>query len=490
MIENRVEKEMSMAENQTLADRKDQADMSVTAGERGQAEPLMQTCIKELSWIGGHPALAVKRLRASTEKKLMGCFPVYAPEELIYGAGMLPVGMWGGQSEIRFADRYVQSFCCSIMRQNLEQGIKGTYRMLDGILIPIYCDTLKCLCENWKIAVSDIPLLPMVYPQNRRTPSGMAYLQEELRRVLGELEGISGRSCTQQQLREAFHLYEECRSQMRRFTEIAKEYPVTIPAKLRHWIIKASYFMDKREYTEKLRLLTDGLLALPQERETFSGSRVVLTGILAEPDGLLEIMEDCGLAVAADDLAQESRQFRTALPPEAASLSTFEKIVHRFAAQGGCALLFEEQKTKGQLLTELVKQSAAEGVVVCMMKFCDPEEFDYPVYRKELEAAGIPLLYMEIEQRMDSMEQLKTRLQGFSELLQVRKSRQIKRMESPPAKSGKLEPLPFKSVKSESPPAKSGKSEPLGAGKDRQFGTASSRPEATNMVKREKSEMK
>ena len=69
------------------------------------------------------------------------------------------------------------------------------------------------------------------------------------------------------------------------------------------------------------------------------------------------------------------------------------------------------------MLVNMVSKNKADGVVVFMMKFCDPEEFDYPIYKKELEAAGIPVLYLEIEQRMDSVEQHRTRIQSFVEML-------------------------------------------------------------------------
>ena len=66
---------------------------------------------------------------------------------------------------------------------------------------------------------------------------------------------------------------------------------------------------------------------------------------------------------------------------------------------------------------DLVKETKSEAVVVFMMKFCDPEEFDYPIYKKELEEAGIPVLYLEIDQQMDSYEQIRTRVQSFTEML-------------------------------------------------------------------------
>ena len=96
-----------------------------------------------------------------TGKKAVGCFPYYTPDEIIYAAGLLPVGLWGGQTEIKLADKYLQSFCCSIMRINVEQGMKGMYDFLSAIVIPAYCDTMKCICDNWKVAVPQTRLIPV-----------------------------------------------------------------------------------------------------------------------------------------------------------------------------------------------------------------------------------------------------------------------------------------------------------------------------------------
>ena len=92
-----------------------------------------------LESIARNPAQAVKDEMSKAGKKAIGCFPYYMPEELIYAAGMLPVGLWGGQSEIKLADRYLQSFCCSIMRQNVELGMRGVYDFLSAVIIPTYC---------------------------------------------------------------------------------------------------------------------------------------------------------------------------------------------------------------------------------------------------------------------------------------------------------------------------------------------------------------
>ena len=52
-----------------------------------------------------------------------------------------------------------------------------------------------------------------------------------------------------------------------------------------------------------------------------------------------------------------------------------------------------------------------------MEKFCDPEEYDYPIYKAELEEAEVPMLYMEVDQQTTGFEQIRTRVQSFREML-------------------------------------------------------------------------
>jgi len=372
----------------------------------------IEEIISALEETAKHPAKAVKASMKATGKKAVGCFPYYTPDEIIYAAGLLPVGLWGGQTEIKLADKYLQSFCCSIMRINVEQGIKGMYDFLSAIVIPAYCDTMKCICDNWLVAVPQSHLIPMVYPQHRKIAAGMTYLVEEYKRVQKEVETVAGRKITEKDLEESLALYEDYRKTMQLFTAMVGQYPKTLNAKTRHAIIKAGYFMDKKPYTAMIKELMAELKKLPEEK--YDGIKVVVTGILAETDALLDAFVENGMVFVADDLAQESRQFRTL----ARSTGTvLEKLAYRIADHDGCSLLYDEEKKHGQLIIDLVRKNNADGVVVCMMKFCNPEEFDYPIYKKEIEDAGIPMLYLEIEQKMDSAEQIRTRIQSFAEMV-------------------------------------------------------------------------
>ena len=84
-------------------------------------------------------------------KKVIGCLPYYVPEELVYAAGMVPMGIWGsnGKQQIR-SKEYCATFYCTIAQQSLEMLLDGTLDDIDGIITPVLCDTLRPMSQNFK----------------------------------------------------------------------------------------------------------------------------------------------------------------------------------------------------------------------------------------------------------------------------------------------------------------------------------------------------
>ena len=69
----------------------------------------LQTMIQDLCTAGANPQATIQTSLKETGKPAVGCFPLFVPEELIYAAGFLPVGMWGGISAFQKSNQYIQS---------------------------------------------------------------------------------------------------------------------------------------------------------------------------------------------------------------------------------------------------------------------------------------------------------------------------------------------------------------------------------------------
>jgi benzoyl-CoA reductase/2-hydroxyglutaryl-CoA dehydratase subunit BcrC/BadD/HgdB len=68
-------------------------------------------------------------------------------------------------------------------------------------------------------------------------------------------------------------------------------------------------------------------------------------------------------------------------------------------------------------LVSLAERCGARGVVVHVVKFCEPELFDVPVIKKTFADRGIPVLYLEGELERQLSGQVETRIEAFVEML-------------------------------------------------------------------------
>ncbi len=372
----------------------------------------LEKILGQFEYAAHHPSRMVEEWKNETGGKAVGWLPIHGPEEIIHAAGMLPVGLWGGNVSINKAGEFLQAFCCSIMKAVMELALNGAYRKLDAIISPNTCDTMRCIPLMLEYALPHPPVIGLALPDHRKIEAGINYTADEYRKIAQELRKVGGREVTDEILALSIEVYNMHRQTMMNFFAIAEDHLDVITPYVRHMVIKSSFFVPKEKHTVWVKELIDELNQLPVHE--FTGTKVVVTGITEEPYELLKIMENFNIAIVSDDLAQGSRQFRTPIP---AGNDPFDRLARKFAVFEGCSCVADPLKLRGSMLAEIAKEKQADGVIVLMMKFCDPEEYDYPFMKQDLDDAGVPHVYIESEQQMESLEQARTRLQAFTEMI-------------------------------------------------------------------------
>ena len=371
----------------------------------------VEAILSQLKDIAANPKKAMDDYKAETGKGAVGIMPIYAPEEMVHATGYLPMGIWGAQGKtISKARTYLPPFACSIMQQVMELQCEGAYDDLAAVLFSVPCDTLKCLSQKWK---GTSPVIVFTHPQNRGLEAANTFLVKEYELVKAQLEHYLGVTITNAALERSIAIYNENRQVMREFVKVAAEYPQVIDAVSRHAVFKARQFMLKEKHTELVKELIAEVKAMPVQ--PWTGKKVIVAGILLEPNELLDIFNEFGLAIVDDDLAQESRQIRVdILDGEEGPLYRMAKAWQQMY---GCSVATDTKKGRGKMLMNKMAQTGADAVIIAQMKFCDPEEWDYPVMYRELEERGVKNLMIEVDQEVTSFEQVKTRLQSFVEMM-------------------------------------------------------------------------
>lgn len=375
-----------------------------------------EVMLNEFKEVSEHPYRVLTQYKQEG-KKVIGVLPYYAPVELVVAAGMVPMGIWGSNNKtISMAKEYCATFYCTIAQLALEMLLDGTLDQLDGVITPTICDTLRPMSQNIRVAMSKkLPCIFLAHPQNRKPSFGLQFTMDQYNHIKAELEKISGAPITDEALRGAIKVMNRNRAARREFVKLAGQHPEAISAVNRSAVLRAAWFMEPVAYNEKLEALNAELAALPASQ--WKGRKVVTSGIICDNPKLLQIFDDNQIAIAADDVAHESRAIRV---DAAETGDPMMALAQQFADQDYDVLLYDEfsnQNRRADFVVDMVKKSGAQGLVLFMQQFCDPEEMEYPYLKKALDDAGIPHLRLGIDQQMRDFGQASTAIQAFADVL-------------------------------------------------------------------------
>ena len=375
-----------------------------------------EVLLNEFKECSEHPYRVISAYKQEG-KKVIGVLPYFAPVELVVAAGMVPMGIWGSNKKtIAQAKEYCATFYCTIAQLALEMLLDGTLDQLDGIITPTICDTLRPMSQNFRVAMEGkLPCIFLAHPQNRKPAFGLQFTVDQYMHVKSELEKISGSTITDEALREAIKVMNRSRRARREFVKLAGQHPEAVSAVERSAVLRSAWFMEPAVHAQKLEELNEELSKLPASN--WKGRKVVTSGIICDNPKLLQIFDDNNIAIAADDVAQETRAFRVDASEEGDPMMA---LAQQFADQDYDVLLYDEHSNKNRradYVVQMVKESGAQGLVLFMQQFCDPEEMEYPYLKKALDDAGIPHIKLGVDQQMRDFGQASTAIQAFADVL-------------------------------------------------------------------------
>ncbi|NMW84488.1 2-hydroxyacyl-CoA dehydratase subunit D [Peptoniphilus sp. AGMB00490] len=372
--------------------------------------------LKEFKYIAENGREQIDKYLAEG-KKVVGVFPYYAPEEIIYAGGLVPYGVWGGQGPIDKAKEYFPTFYYSLALRCLEMGLDGSLDGLSASMVTTLDDTLRPFSQNYKVSVGrKIPMVFLNHAQHRKEDFGKTYNAKIFKQAAKRLEEICDVKITDENLKKAFEVYNENRALKREFIKLVGDYSKTIKASDRCNVLKSSYHMLKDEHNKMLKELIEALKAMPKEECT--GPRVVTSGIIADNPALLEVLDNFNICVVADDIASESRGLKVDV--DTSIEDPYMALADQFARMDEDPILYDPDIWKRpKYVVDLAIDNNADGCLVFMMTFNDTEEMEYPSLKNAYEKAGIPLIKMGYDQQMTDFGQAKTQLETFSEMVEL-----------------------------------------------------------------------
>ncbi len=349
--------------------------------------------------------------------KAIAYFPVYAPVEIIHACGMLPVGLNGAgdRLDIQHADARFGSFICSIIKTTLEMAITGRLDWMDGMFFSTICDSARNLCfvskRNFPEKYWDFIHLP----QNAGSPAAVDFLEQEYRRILLQLESLAGRKADDDALRGAIRLYNHNRELLRDLYALRERHP----ERLRTWelysLLRAGCFLPVETHNAGLEAALAELRAgAAKPRDSI---RILIEGSFCEqpPLDLIRLIEEAGCYIVDDDFILGRRWFTQDVPSEGDPIRALaESYLNRSVYS---SVRHDPRHPRPRALVEKARSRRADAVLFLIAKFCEPAYFDYVLFKQAVEAAGIPHLLLEFEEKAFTFERSRTEVETFVESL-------------------------------------------------------------------------
>jgi bcr-type benzoyl-CoA reductase subunit C len=346
------------------------------------------------------------------DRKAIGYFCPYVPEELLHAAGFLPLRLMGTPIKMSHVQAHLPSNCCHLVKSSLENLLQGDLDFLQGVVFTQTCDSMQGLSDIWAHQ-RRLPLhFNLMVPTNLDSEHSRHYLKAEIERFKEFLESHSGKMIPER-LKASIQLFNRIREKIGEIYARRRKGLTSWSSGFFAQIIRAGYLTDRARY---LALLEELLSALPEQREDRKDLvPVYLSGNMAHSESYFSLIEEAGAMVVQDDLCCGARTLRLKV---AEDVDPIEALTQRYFASFFCPTKHKGSRAHEETLLREVQESEARGVIFLLYKYCEAHYFDYPDLKTALESKGIPCLLLDVEDPSQSLGQLKIRLQAFVEMLQ------------------------------------------------------------------------
>jgi benzoyl-CoA reductase subunit C len=351
--------------------------------------------------------------------KLLAYYPVYFPEELAYAVGVLPIKLFGGVGRIdpmNSMSRF-QSFSCSIPKTVLELVMSGRLNHFDMLVFSNICDLARNLAFVVKRNFGDkFHVIYLHYPMNNTSLAAVNYLKGLYKKLIGELEKITGVKYNPENLNKYIELCNKKRAILNDLFSIRFAKPWIISFDELHTVALASMIMPVDEFVELSQRYLDNIKRKREERPV-ERLRVLVIGDFCEqpPSQLYRIVELSGAYILQTDYVKNTVWLGQVDTSEEDPIDALARAY--VTNQIPLTTRYHLALNKRQYLNNYAKEIRADSIVFFTPKFCEPSIYDYIIYRGALDEVKMPYVRIDYEESMTSFEQPKTSIETFLESL-------------------------------------------------------------------------
>lgn len=368
----------------------------------------------------------------STGQKTIGVFCMMVPEELIYAAGAVPVRLCAGCYEsAQIGEESVPRDGCPLVKSAMgfsaQQGLKA-FDLCDVVIMPTTCDAKRKLGEELSV-VKEVWMLEV--PHIKEAGFARRIWLEQIYTLKTKLEkftsnGQGFKKITRRGLGDAIHKTARAQFEIRRLLAFRQLPQPVIWGRQATLAINAYAYSQVEEWTEALKGLNDDLSERANKRQWVCSDqrpRVLIAGSPAIFPNMKipNLVEEMGGVVVCDEFCTGDRYLYDPVGHTENNLKDqMAGIASRYMSPCVCPS-FAPNDDRLYLLKRMVSEYAVDGILYHVLKGCVIYDFEVTRVEKVMREKGIPLLRVETDYNPEDVEQLRTRIEAFIEMLKSKK---------------------------------------------------------------------
>ena len=347
-----------------------------------------------------------------TNRKIIGFACSYTPLAIIDAAGFIPYRILPMGDHPDQAGKVLHDNLCPHIKKILDRGLSGDIPNIHGMVFINSCDAMRRLADAWqknlqdKVILIDLPSSP--------EKKSILFFSDELKRLKDTLSEWDGNRIDDDALSKSVEKYNK-------LFQLLSELRKRAHADKLNGGIEAMQAIYNRAMTEPADIIIDFLKQKINEPENNfeqnNNAPIYLFGnVLPDPE-VFKLIRSCGAKIVNDDLCTGSRMLP--MIDLGGDDSIYVKLSRGILNSIACARTFKPDNP-GILSQEVLngaKACGAKGVIGHTVKYCDPYLDRIPIVRDALRKEGIPFLFLEGDCTLRSIEQHRTRIEAFIEML-------------------------------------------------------------------------
>lgn len=358
---------------------------------------------------------------------VIGFYCMFVPKEIVMALGAAPVRLCSGiAATIYPSEELLPNVLCPMIKSSLGLKISQMspyFEACDAIVVPITCDGKSKLGE---ILQDYIPTIQLNIPRRRDHPHIIDFINNELESLIKDLESITGNVLKSGALKTAIKTVQAEQRAHQRLAELRTNRTAPIWGRDALLVSQAIFYDDTARWTENVNKLCSELETRVKKGEGVvdeNAPRILLTGspMIFPNFKIPHLIEEHGGIIVADETCAGSRNLKEpVIVDEWIKSDMLRALTEKYILPCTCAC-FTPNLARMDLITELVEKYEIDGVCYHVLRGCLNYDIESKKIENLLKSHNIPMLRVETDYAQEDVEQIRTRIEAFLEMIVARK---------------------------------------------------------------------